>query len=678
MAVKTILERMRNPSPQFERWILALLSAILLGQLFFSPRRVSQTADEATHLYSGYRYLVCGDLTISPEHPPLAKMIAALPILPMNVAANCEMFPSGDLGQAYFCLNWLYSQDWRSALARARFAISVFALALCLLVWMSARRMFGFATAIMATVLLVFEPNVLAFGPLVLTDVPVTCMLLFAVYAFYLWVTRRTAPWFLLTGLATGLTLLAKLSGVLVLPILGMLAVADAVVDRTGQTRLRKAARNLVGLAVIFCIAYAVVWVGYGMHFAAHPGAVQFPESQAISTSGRILNSLKHYHLLPEAYLEGFGSALAIANDAAPTFIAGKTYLHTPWFASLVYVLIRSTAAMLVLLLVAVPGVAIQFRERMREFVFLLAPAGVFLAICIRSNLVGGIRYLLPALPFLLIAASSGCVELARHWRWVGYAVAALLVLHVASSLHAFPNYLSYANEFWGGPANAYKYVGWVDGGQAYWEAKAYLERHPANDCWFITGWQWDPGLYGIPCHSFGNYLPTEIPPRLHGTVIVSSTLLTGGNLVQDELAKPFKKVAPRDKIGGSALLVYEGDFDTSFAAAVGEVNLATNALRTGQPQAALLHANRAVELAPDSAHARGFLCLLLTDLKQSDAALRECRVAQSLVLQDPLRDEPLRKNVLESVNARLVLLISRYGAANGNDAGPALSSDPK
>jgi len=148
--------------------------------------------------------------------------------------------------------------------------------------------------------------------------------------------------------------------------------------------------------------------------------------------------------------------------------------------------------------------------------------------------------------------------------------------------------------------------------------------------------------------------------------------------LVQDELAKPFKKVAPRDKIGGSALLVYEGDFDTSFAAAVGEMNLATNALRTGQPQAALLHANRAVELAPDSAHARGFLCLLLTDLKQSDAALRECRVAQSLVLQDPLRDEPLRKNVLESVNARLALLISRYGAANGSDAGPALSSDSK
>ena len=104
--------------------IVLLLCALFCAEMFFSARRVSQTADEPTHLYSGYRYLVCGDLTISPEHPPLAKMIAALPILPMNVAANCEMFPSGDLGQAYFCLNWLYSQDWRSALARARFAIS--------------------------------------------------------------------------------------------------------------------------------------------------------------------------------------------------------------------------------------------------------------------------------------------------------------------------------------------------------------------------------------------------------------------------------------------------------------------------------------------------------------------------------------------------------------------------
>ena len=165
----------------------------MLGQLLLSVRQVSQTADEATHLYSGYRYLKCGDLTVSPEHPPLAKVIAAAPLLPMNFAVNCAPFKGNDLQQAFAGLTWLYSQNWPVALARARMAVSIFAVGLCLLVWITARRMFGLTTAVVASLLLIFEPNVLAYGSLVMTDVPVTCMLLFAVLGFYLWVRHRTA-----------------------------------------------------------------------------------------------------------------------------------------------------------------------------------------------------------------------------------------------------------------------------------------------------------------------------------------------------------------------------------------------------------------------------------------------------------------------------------------------------
>jgi len=61
---------------------------------------------------------------------------------------------------------------------------------LCVLVWVTARRMFGLTTALAASLLLIFEPNVLAWGSLVMTDVPVTCTLLFTVFAFHLWVQR--------------------------------------------------------------------------------------------------------------------------------------------------------------------------------------------------------------------------------------------------------------------------------------------------------------------------------------------------------------------------------------------------------------------------------------------------------------------------------------------------------
>lgn len=651
-----------------EPLLLALLCAVLFGELFFSACQLSQTADEPTHLYSGFRYLKCGDLSVSPEHPPLAKAVAAAPLLLMNSSVTCAPFTGDNVAQAIASLQWLYSQDWRIALIRARLAVSLFAIGLCLLVWMAARRMFDLATAIMATMLLVFEPSLLAYGAQVMTDVPVVCMMLFAVFAFYLWVTKRTLALLLLTALATGLTLLAKHSGVVVVPILCALAVADALrppVNR--QLALGTMFRNLLVVALICAIALGVVWLGYGLRFAAYPGSVQFPNAQPVAASHaeQALLLMRNYRLLPEAYLQGFAGALSIANHSGPIFVAGRIYPSAPWFAVPFQISIRNTAALLMLSLVAVFGIVAIFRRRPRESIFLLIPAGIFLAVCLRSSIIGGVRYLLPAYPFLLIAIAAGCIELARRVAWIRYAVACLILLHAVSSLRASPNYLSYANELWGGSANAYKYLTSLDIGQAYPEAGAYLKSHAAGNCWFVTGWHWDPRIYGVPCQTYGLYLPYQVPPRIHGTMIVSSSLLTDVRLAEGELGAPFKGIEPIGKIGGSALLVYEGDFDTHLAAAMSERLQATLAFSQGQTAAALVHEKRSAELAPESPHAHNSYCTLLAATGQLESAFDECDRAQTLLLQDPLRDDPLRKMFLESIDAQLAQLKAQIHAAH-------------
>jgi len=654
LSVKVIVSESRAPLPPRAEWlILALLCTVLLGQLFLSARQLSQTADEPTHLYAGYRFLKCSDSTVSPEHPPLAKIVAALPLLPMNLSADCSPFPGGEIQQVLAAQAWLYNQNWRPALDRARVAVSIFPLGLCLLVWIAARRMFGLATAIAATILLIFEPNVLAYGSLIMTDLAVTCVFLFAVFAFYLWIKNRTVPFLLLTGLATGLALLSKHSAVVVIPILCVLAAADALIERTSQPRpWTRFLNNLLAVCLICALAIGVVWVGYGMRYAASPAGAplqQSPDDPKLNPP-RFLLALKSYRLLPEAYLQGFATALSISGHSGPAFLDGKIYPHSPWFSVPFYLLIRNTPAMLALFLIASLGMVAVFRKRPREVLFLLIPAAIFLAACTRSSMIGGIRYLLPAFPFLLIGAAAGCVELSRRIRWVRYALPSLILLHALSSLHTFPNYLSYANEFWGGSANAYKLLPWLDTGQAYPEAKAYLERHPAENCWFITGWQWDPKFYGVPCQTFGLFLPSEIPPRVRGTVIVSSTLLTDVRLPEGELAAPFKNLTPKDKIGGSALLVYEGDFDTSLAAAKSERDLMVRAASAGQPGVALMHAKKAVELAPNSPLSHTYYSALLAQIGQLEAARAEAGAAKKLLLQDPLKDEPGRKKSLDQL----------------------------
>jgi len=660
-------------------WLIpALLCAVMLGELLLSSSQLSQTADEATHLYAGYRYLKCGDLTVSAEHPPLAKVVAATPLVPMNFAVDCAPFKGDSLHQAFASLNWLYTQDWPSALVRARAAISVFAVGLCVLVWISARRMFDLATAIVASLLLVFEPNVLAYGSLVLTDVPVTCMLLLAVLGFYLWVKHRTVPFFLLTAVATGLTLLTKHSGVVVIPILGALAITDALTQSDGRRpKWQVALRNVLTVALVCALAASIVWAGYGMRFAAYPRAPVFEEPRSATTSitGRVLLELEEHHLLPQAYLQGFTEALRISGQTSVAFVAGKVYPSAPWFSTPFNFLIRSTFGLLAMIMAAVFGMTITLRQQRRERLFLLIPAAVYLAVCLHASHNVGIRYLLPMLPFVLIAVAAGCVELAKRARWVNYALPCFIVLHAASSLHAYPNYLSYANDLWGGPARAYKYVSWLDMGQAYPQAKAYLERHPAADCWFIVAWQWDPRIYDVPCQSFGLYLPNEIPPHVHGTIIVSSTLVTDVRIADAEIATAFHHATPKDRIGGSALLVYEGDFDTSLDAAAGEGGLAMRAFSTADSSAALEHGNKAVHLAPESPLVHANLCNLLAPT-QVEAALKECYVARNLLLNDPLRHEQSRKERLELVQSAIVALRSNYRAAYGREPDIAESAD--
>jgi len=656
--------------PHLEWLVPLLLCTILWAQLLLTGRQLSQTADEATHLYSGYRYLKCGDLTISPEHPPFAKAIAASVMLAMKTPVDCGATSENGLNQAFASAKWFYMNDWPKILPRARAAISVFTVGLCLLVWILARRLFGFATAVAACLIILFEPNVLAFGSLVMTDVPVTCMLLLAVLGFYLWAEHRQASFLVLTGVAVGLALLTKISGVAVVPILGVLGIVDAFTSEDKAQRWQRLFRNLAACALIYGFAFAIVWAVYGTGVSGLSGETDLPPAAAAAISGsvRVMLLMQKCHLLPPAYVRAVAIALMIPGSGSVAFVAGKVYPHAPWFATLFNFVIRNTASMLVMLLAATGGMLLAPRNSFRERLFVLIPPALYLAMCVYAGSNLGMRYLVPVLPFLVILVAHGCLELTRRVSWFKYALVFLIVAHAASSLWTYPNYLSYANELWGGPKAAYKYLPWVDIGQAYPEARAYLQQHPSENCWMITGWQWDPAVYGVPCKTTGLYLSNTIPARVRGRVIVSSTLVDDVRLPEGTIATAFKGTRPVDSIGGSALLVYEGDFDTRANASIGERNLAAAASIAGQTPAALEHEEKAVRLAPGSPIAHADLCSVLAR-DRVDLALQECTTARNLLAADPLSEEEGRQRYLHEIDAGLTSLHKRYKLIYGDNA---------
>ena len=77
-----------NPSPVGDKrrrdwyiFIVVLLFGLFSFQLWFHANRTSATIDESPHIFAGYRYWQCGDFGVNVEHPPLLKLLAAIPLV---------------------------------------------------------------------------------------------------------------------------------------------------------------------------------------------------------------------------------------------------------------------------------------------------------------------------------------------------------------------------------------------------------------------------------------------------------------------------------------------------------------------------------------------------------------------------------------------------------------------
>ena len=73
------------------RWFSGLLGAILLVfavQNLGAMRATTATSDETSHLPAGYTYVATGDYRLNPQHPPLVKILAGLPLLALEPRLN--------------------------------------------------------------------------------------------------------------------------------------------------------------------------------------------------------------------------------------------------------------------------------------------------------------------------------------------------------------------------------------------------------------------------------------------------------------------------------------------------------------------------------------------------------------------------------------------------------------
>ena len=647
---------------------VAILLAIFCMQLVRVARLYSANWDEAHHLYDGYLILTQHDYRANAEVPPLIKIVAALPILGLHPALPTATGTSQTENAFLAGRMFLFGNGGDRLLFPARMACMLFTLMTALLVYAAGHRLFGTLAGLCALFLFVFDPNLLAHGTLISTDVGSACFLLATVYAFYRYSVQPSWKLLLMTGLLAGLALVAKFTGILIAPLLLLLAVVEGIRER----KLATAARLLSASFAALAFAWLVLWAFYGFRYVAAPNGLQlspalgeYLASMPHPADGVKLALLARFHLFPQAYLWGLANTKYIEQEYTSYFF-GRVYRHGPWQYFPAAFLIKSTLPLLLLLILAPVVWLREGRAYGRQLVFLLVPVCVYLAVITTSHFDIGARHLMPIYPFLYLLAGAATAMLLR--RGSGWAALAggLLLWQGVTSVRVAPNYMAYGNEAWGGPLQVRRYLSDanVDWGQQLKTVKQYLDQKHEPECWFayFPDGAVKPQDYGVPCRRLPTpsglwwfKLPMEVPPQINGTVLISESDLDGvesGDGALNPYAA-FQKLKPV-AILQDGVYVYQGSFAVPLASAWVDVRNSAEFAQKGDLQQALTLAQQAVALAPESARTQLQLAGVLAQEKQSGLARGHYQLArENLLHQRPdLEQEELGPQIERGLNA--------------------------
>ncbi len=612
-------------------WVLlavVLLLLIQVAQFTYVVHRESLTFDEGDHSFSGYMMWKTGDYGLNPEHPPLVKLLAAIPTI------GRKMWTPPLQGRDFKMEAYLDGRDWlarndggsQHLVFEMRMMTGLLAVGLSLVVFFTTREFFGTGAALFALVIASFDPNLLAHSALVTTDMGVTLFFLASIYAFYRYVKKPGWGRLVLAAIAAGLLISSKHSGILLAPMLLVLILWEIFTTTRGERR--RTALRLAGAFVFILVGgVLVLWAFYGFRYAARPAGLHLHPSLAAYASGlshfdqSVILTFAHWHLLPESELMGLVDVKLMA-QGYPTYILGHVFAHAVWWYFPVAALIKTTLGLLALLALSVFAVVTGRLRWSREVAYLILPAALYFAIAMYAGMDIGARHVLPLYAMAAVLVGGGIMALSRRdGRWIPAwtAVCGLLVFaHVASALSVFPNYMAYANRAWGGPANVHNLLSDanVDWAQQLYQVKDWQDQHPGQPCWFayFANPEIKPSVYGIHCQSmptadtmwFHGFDSDIVPPVIHGTVFVSAGDLSGCEWPSNKLNpyRPFQHAKPVALID-YGVFVYQGTFAVPQAAAMSRAQHAEVLLSRHQPQAALALAQQAVAIDPESLFAQ-------------------------------------------------------------------------
>lgn len=500
--------------------------------------------NELGQLTAGLTHWRFGTFELNCVNPPLARLmasaaVAAVGYRPFSVEYldHPRARPEFELGERFLEANGAWARTLFVLSRLVSMALTVLGGWVC---WRWASELQGPTAGLIAAVLWIMSPTVLANGMIAACDAGAACAGLVAMRRFWCWL--RSPGWSnaIAAALSLGFAQLMKTSWLVLFGLWPCLWGTSLLCSRAPPCKVKgapragarqRAASQALQLAAMFGMAIYLINVGYLFEgsltrldeYSFVSKALGGPE--AGDNRLGINNRFKQTWLarvpvpLPYHYVRGIDYQKADFEAGSYVYLVGTFHPGGARHFYLLALAVKEPLGAWVLACVAAFGGALALRNH-RQFagahaadsgvstgfgsaeihgrraaiggfqgvgawlmvqLTLLAPAvGIVLLVSMNPG-IAFLRYVVPALPFLFIWIAIGAVAAASAAPILRMLIAAALVWSAMSVLGAFPYVHSYFNELAGGPNGGHKWLlgNAGDSSHDFWRLVSWADAHP-------------------------------------------------------------------------------------------------------------------------------------------------------------------------------------------------------